>query len=137
MINKLKIILAILLSAGSLISLSPQAVLAVSSNPLDQACDKIGSQTSAACNQASTQNKKDPIAGPDGLINKAANIIALVAGIGAIIMILLGAFFYVTSAGNAENAAKAKARILNAFIGLIVVALAWALVRVITDQVLK
>ena len=104
-------------------------------NPLADACKTA--PDSPICQQAKAQGTKNPIAGPDGIISKAANIIALVAGIGAVIMILIGGFFYITSAGNAENAKMAKDRIVAALIGLVVVALAWAIVRLITDRVLQ
>lgn len=106
-------------------------------DPLKEACDQGTASTSPACKQAAGQGTKNPVAGPGGVINKAANIIAMVAGVGVIIMILIGGFFYVTSAGNSESAGKAKARITSAFIGLVVVALAWAFVRLVTDKILK
>lgn len=106
------------------------------SNPLNAACQGSTS-SSAVCRQANTQGTSNPVSGAHGLLNTAANLVALATGIGALIMILIGAFFYVTSAGNAESAAKAKARIVAAFIGLVVVALAWSIVRLITDRVIK
>lgn len=106
-------------------------------DPLKEACSQGTASTSPACQQAAGQDTNDPVAGPGGVINKAANIVALVAGVGAIIMILIGGFFYVTAGGNTENAGKARARIVSAFIGLVVVALAWVLVRLITDRVIK
>ena len=107
-------------------------------NPLTQACQG-NAASSPACVQAKAQDKNNtnPIAGPNGIINTAANIIALVAGIGAVIMIVLGGFAYVTSGGNAESAKKARQRILAAVIGLLVVALAWAIVRFVTDRVIQ
>lgn len=133
--RKVKILFACLMLLPALaFSAAPIAVAAF--NPLGEAC-KGQAADSPVCQQAKTQGTTNPVSGPGGVINKAANIIALITGIGAVIMILLGGFFYVTSAGNAENAAKAKARILSALIGLIVVALAWAIVRLITDKVLK
>ncbi len=135
--NRLKtIVLSLILAPCLLLSAAPIA-LAASSNPLDQACSHVPAGSSSVCNQAQTQGTDNPISGTNGIIDKAANILALVAGIGAVIMILIGAFFYVTSAGNAENAAKAKARILSALIGLVVVALAWTVVRLITDRVIR
>lgn len=106
-------------------------------DPLEEACSQGTASTSPACQQAAGQGTNDPVAGPGGVINKAANIIALVAGVGAVIMILLGGFFYVTAGGNTENAGKAKARIVSAFVGLVVVALAWVLVRLVTDRIIK
>lgn len=138
MITRLKITLVILCSIVGLLFAPALTSLAASSNPLNQACNTNDeTKNSPACKQAADQGTKNPVAGPGGVINKAANIIALVTGIGAIIMILIGGFFYVTSAGNTENATKAKARITSALIGLVVVALAWVLVRLVTDRVLS
>ena len=124
---------------------APQPVLAAF-NPLDKACQGEAAK-SPACQQAQAQstNPSDPIAGPDGIINKAANIIALVAGIGAVIMIIIGAFEFITAggspigqrSGDPNKAKQARTRIVSALIGLVVVALAWALVRLITDRVLR
>lgn len=144
--NIFKILLISAVTLSSTLFVVPQTASA-DFNPLCPTTNAKGECTSGACQgqaanspacqQASAQGTKNPIAGPDGIINKAASIIAIVAGIGAVIMILIGGFFYVTSAGNQENAKKAKARIISAFIGLVVVALAWALVRLITDRVLQ
>ncbi len=147
MIKRFKIILtAFILISCLFFTVVPSAVakynpLCPTTDPNTKKCTSGACQGSAAdsplCKQAQTQGTNNPVAGSGGVINKAANIIALVTGIGAIIMILIGGFFYVTSAGNTESAGKAKAQILSAFIGLVVVALAWALVRLITDRVIK
>ena len=145
MISRLKIVLAILPVMFNLVFIG---IAVADYNPLCPTVDKAtGNCTSGACvgkaadsplcKQAAGQKTTDPIAGPNGVISKAANIIALVTGIGAVIMILIGGFFYVTSAGNTESATKAKARITSALVGLAVVALAWAIVRFITDKVLS
>src|SRR3989344_4031269 len=134
MINKLKIILLTFLSAGNLLFLTGPVALAAPSNPLEQACNtNAQTKDSPLCKQAASQDTKDPIAGPDGVISKAANLIALVAGIGAVIMILIGGFEFITAGGTGfkaapgaapTKAAKARARISSAVIGLVVVALA-------------
>ncbi|MBI2592191.1 hypothetical protein HYW36_01820 [Candidatus Saccharibacteria bacterium] len=105
-------------------------------NPLDEACKTEEAARSPACQQAKAQGTTNPVAGPNGVINKAANIVASIAVIGAVIMILIGGLSYITSAGNSESAKKAKAEIVAALIGIVVVALAWAIVRLITDRVL-
>lgn len=70
------------------------------------------------------------------LINVAANIVAIITGIAAVIMIIIGGFSFVTAGGNAEAAANARRRILYSIVGLAVVALAWTLVRFVTDRLI-
>lgn len=143
--NKIKVLLAALM----IIPIFAMTAMTTSAayNPLDEAC-KGQAANSPVCKQADEQTKsgEDPIAGPDGVISKAANIIALVAGIGAVIMILIGGFEFITAGGTGfkstagaapTKAAKARARISSALIGLVVVALAWAIVRLITDRVIR
>jgi len=105
-------------------------------NPLSGACSGKAS-TSASCTAANGQGGNDPVGGPNGLIAKASNIIAIVAGIGAVIMIFIGGFQFIASAGNAESAAKARKRITAAVVGLVIVVLAWAIVRFVVDRLIK
>lgn len=145
MITRIKIALVILCSTIGLLFAPALTGLAVSSNPLNQACNTNETKNSPLCKQAAGQGTTNPVSGPGGVINKAANIIALVTGIGAVIMILIGGFEYVVGggapggqrAGDPNAVKKAKTRIVSALIGLVVVALAWALVRLITDRVIK
>ena len=147
MISRLKIALVVLCSMTGLLFAPALTGLAASSNPLDQACNtNAETKKSPLCQQAQTQGTTNPVSGPGGVINKAANIIALVVGIGAVIMILIGGFEFITAGGTGfkaapgagpTKAAKARARISSALIGLVVVALAWAIVRLITDRVLR
>ncbi len=52
----------------------------------------------------------------------------------AVIMILIGGFQWLTSAGNEEKVASAKKIISAAVIGLIIVLLAWAIVIFVVSQ---
>lgn len=124
-----RLLIAVAILTGMLM---PATALAY--NPLDPACTN-GSQ-SAVCQQAQGQGSTDPLVGPNGVINKVANIIAIITVIGGTIMVLIGGFFFVTSAGNPENVKKAKDRIVAGLIGIVVVTIAWAIVRFITDRIL-
>ncbi len=46
-------------------------------------------------------------------------------------MLIIGAYEWIASGGDKENVAKARNRIINALIGLIVLAVAFALVRLL------
>jgi glucose uptake protein GlcU len=58
-----------------------------------------------------------------------------VAGVIALIFIVLGGYRYVTSAGNEEQAEHAKHTITNAVIGLVVIILAYAILKVVENAI--
>jgi len=62
------------------------------------------------------------------------DIMIRVAGLVAIVSIIIAGIGYVTSGGNAENAAKARGRIYNALIGLAIVFVAAGLVAFIGNS---
>ena len=57
------------------------------------------------------------------------------AGVAAVIFIILGGFWYLTSAGNEEQAEKGRKALINAVIGLVVVLLAEMIVRIVANTV--
>lgn len=64
--------------------------------------------------------------------NFISNALLLALSFGALmvlIMILWGAFEWITSGGDKESVGKARGRIINAFIGLAILAAAFALAR--------
>lgn len=74
-----------------------------------------------------------PIFGFTTLGNAIANIITLafaIAVLAVLVMLILGAFEWIVSGGDKEAVGKARNRILNALIGLAVLAIAFALVKV-------
>lgn len=62
-----------------------------------------------------------------------SNILTIFFSIGVImvlIFLILGAFDWITSGGEKENVAKARSKILNALIGLAILALAFLIARI-------
>ena len=70
-------------------------------------------------------------------IKKILNVLSAVIGIAAVIMILIGGFRYVTSGGKQENVVGAKNTVLYAVVGLIIVALAQAIVHFVLREATK
>ena len=140
-----KLIIFLSLAITSL--LIPLQVQAAGSNILDPACgDKTSPKyNSPPCIEARNSGNTNPVAGPNGVLQKAANLIAMVAGIVAVIMIVLGGISYATGGGTPAgqrsgdpNAAKnARARIINATIGLVVIFLAWEIVSYVIQHVIS
>ena len=69
------------------------------------------------------------------LIKTVVNVVSIVVGAVAVIMIIVGGFRYVTSGGNAEGTKAARNTILYAIIGLVVVALAQIIVHFVLNNV--
>lgn len=145
---KLRIFLAILLASCSLLATPLSTYAATSSDPLRAACNTTkAAQDSPLCKQAKSQDTNDPIAGTNGIISKATNIVAIVAALGAVINIVIGAFEFVTAGGTGfknvsanpapTKAAKARSRVTSGLIGLAIVALAWAILRFVEDRVIR
>jgi recombinational DNA repair protein RecR len=86
------------------------------------------------CQQASSQDKTNPAI---EIIRKAADIIAIVTGVVAVLMIMFGGLTLITSGGNTQNVEAARRRIIYALVGIVVIALAWTIIRFITDQFIQ
>jgi uncharacterized membrane protein len=106
-----------------------------SGDPLEQACQNTPDDTT--CKQSASTRTNDPIAGENGIINKAANILAVIGGIIAVIFIIIGGFAYVTSGGDAQKVTAAKSRVLSGIVGLLIIAFAWVLVGLVTKVILR
>jgi len=65
----------------------------------------------------------------NGLLATVINILSLVVGVIAVIMIIVGGLKYIMSSGDSNNINSAKNTILYAIIGLVVVALAQVIVK--------
>lgn len=70
----------------------------------------------------------------DQIVEQIINIMSLVVGVVAVVMIIIGGFKYVTSGGDSGNVSGAKNTILYAVVGLVVVALAQVIVRFVVDR---
>jgi len=69
------------------------------------------------------------------LIHTIINLLSIVVGVVAVIMIIVGGLRYITSGGSDTSVTSAKNTILYAIIGLIIVALAQVMVRFVLSKV--
>lgn len=67
------------------------------------------------------------------ILTNITNIIFLVAGIVAFIYLLYSGFVYLTAGGNPDAAKKGQQGLLNAIIGLVIIFLAYGIVRFVTN----
>ncbi|HSW78882.1 MAG TPA: pilin [Candidatus Babeliales bacterium] len=126
---------AILVS--SLTALSPAMVKAVDcdTNPKDGVITTPEAIQCGACSASSSTpcNAKVAPRTITDLAKQVINLISLFAGIVAVVMIIVGGFRYITSAGNPESTKSAKNTILYAAVGLVVIASAQLIVHFVLN----
>jgi hypothetical protein len=74
-------------------------------------------------------NENIPKASEDAILNGLVDGVFILAGIIGVISIIIAGFNFITSNGDAAKAKSARQRILNTVIGLMIVAIAFGLVR--------
>ena len=135
MLKKVKVFLAVTLSAGAL--MVPAVTLAATDASIKGSlCNgaqnlKISdTATDSDCNGLQGGSND----GLNDLIAKIINIISVIVAVVAVIMIIFGGFKYITSGGDSGNVTGAKNTILYAIIGLVVVALAQFIVKFVLTK---
>lgn len=69
------------------------------------------------------------------LIANVIRLMLIFAGSIAVVFVIIGGFWYVTSAGNEEQAEKGKNTLINAIIGIVIIILSYVIVNVIANLV--
>ena len=102
-----------------------QPVMAQTSNDAKNAvCQGLGSVTGDNGCVADVDD-----ADVDSTIQTVINILSLVGGVIAVIMIIIGGIRYVTSSGDSGSTASARNTIIYALVGLVIIALAQVIVQ--------
>ena len=95
-------------------------------------CDGRGAD-SVACQDS--RQTGDPLTGPQGVITFAVNILSIIIGIAAVIVIIMAGLKLITSGSNPQDVTKAREMILYAVVGLVIAAFAQIIVRLFLDYV--
>jgi hypothetical protein len=77
----------------------------------------------------------DPISGSEGILLKATNIIAFIAGVAAVIFLILSGIKYITAQGAPDELSKAKESIIYAVVGIVLIALGRQIITFIISKV--
>ena len=101
-------------------------------NPLHDACSNTQASDATACNVGN--GSKDPIGGPNGALKRVSLVIAVVAGIAAVIIIVIGGLEYVMSGGDAQKTASARSAIIGAAVGLVIIVAAESILLFVVSK---
>lgn len=97
--------------------------LAIADSPTKNAIQcGANSAASGDCNTRPSGNLNNTV-------TSVVNILSVLVGVAAVIMIIIAGLRYITSGGSAENTKSARNTLLYAIVGLVVVALAQIIVR--------
>lgn len=125
---KLLFLLAVFVGLMAVLPVPAEAAF----NPFEDACSNAANNP--ACGDvAKGQTGDNPVA---RIIRRVAFVVSFIVGAAAIIVCILGGFRYVTSMGDPQRAAQGKDMIIYSVIGLVVTALAGAIVFFVTDRFL-
>jgi len=75
-----------------------------------------------------------PTLSPENVLSNSLNITYFLAGIIAVIVIIIGAIMYTSSAGNSGTLTKAKNMILYSLVGLVVIIVAFAITNFVVGK---
>jgi Type IV secretion system pilin len=87
---------------------------------------------SAVCAEHDTTT--DPASGNKGVLARVTSIVALVAGMAAVIMVIVGGVYYITANGDSGKITNARNTIMYALIGLVVIIVARALINFVVNK---
>jgi hypothetical protein len=90
-------------------------------------CKSIKTQANASCGSGANTLEK--------IFTGVLNILSVIVGLAAVIMIIVAGLKYVTSSGDSNAIGEAKRTLLYAIIGLIVAALSQFIVRFVLSEV--
>ena len=101
-------------------------------NPLDSACTDDVRGISPNCPATTTKN---PLTGPDGILMKITRIIAIIAGVSAILVIIISGIKYMLAGGDAKKASEARNGLIGALIGLVIISLAGLIIMFVVTRI--
>ncbi len=80
----------------------------------------------------------NPLTGSNlnSLVGTLVGIILTIAALAAFIYLLIAGFQYITAGGDAEKATKARTGIINALIGIVVILVAYVILRYVGSQLI-
>jgi hypothetical protein len=115
----------------------PAAPALAAYDPLGGVCGSIkqgdtsSSEPDSTCDGSSGTKATDP----NATLRKVTNIIAVIAGVAAVIIIIVSGIQYITSGGNAQQASTARLALIGALLGLIIIVAARSIILLVLSRV--
>lgn len=124
----LRVFAVLAVSGTALVALSAPSAAAIDFT--NDACRNPGTGNSAACDRGS----RYPLLGNDGIIARATNLVAIVSGVAAVIVIIVAGLNFVTAGGDSNKVSTARKTIIFAVAGLVLIALARTIIVFVVSR---
>lgn len=121
-----RIFLALMISLSITFGFGGVAVAAGTTSARDQVCTGVSGTVGGSCASGAGDIQR--------VIKAVINILSVVVGVAAVIMVIIGGMKYVTSGGDSSSIASAKSTIIYAIVGLVIAALAQMIVRFVLTE---
>lgn len=105
--------------------------MVAAASPADDICQGIGGEVG---DDGCVQDNGGPSV--QGIIGTVINILSIIVGVVAVIMIIFGGFKYITAGGDSGKLTSARHTITYAIVGLVIVALAQFIVQFVLKQLI-
>lgn len=105
---------------------------------LDPVCSTLTNPEEATvCQEDDPQTHgNNSIYGPNGILTNVTNLLALVGGAIAVIMIMVGGLKYVLAGGDSNKVSSAKDTIIYSIVGLLVILLARSIIIFVLERII-
>ena len=102
-------------------------------DPFENVCTGAGEQNSTVCTE-NNNSSGNPISGQDGILLRAARILAVLTGIASIIVMMIAGIKYITSGGDSNSINSAKNTMVYALVGLVITAVAQGIIVFVVNR---
>lgn len=128
----LALVLVLAVSFGAAATLVSQPALAEGTGVKNKVCQGIQEITSSTsnCEKGGTSTKDI-----NSVIGTVVNLLTVVVGILAVVMLIYGGMKFIMSGGEASAVASAKKSIIFALVGLVIVGLAQVIVHFVLGNI--
>lgn len=115
--------------------LAPVGLASAATDPYEDVCSTARGKNSPVCQNEARSDNSNPIAGPDGILMSVTNIVALIAGAAAVLVIIISGLQFITAGGDSAAVSKARNAIIYAVIGIAVILLARTIIAFILSNI--
>ncbi len=102
---------------------------------IDPVCNRENSTVSNSTVCKERNPSENPIVGPNGVLTKGIQIVAIIVGISAVFGMVISGFRIITSGGDAGKVASARSGVIFALVGLVVAASAQVIVSFVLSKI--